>query len=303
MATYHKIPKDPTGVFDSEGNGRAFASLPSLVGLNDRSPVDDNDDEDDNNDDVDDDDEGAVGSEVPMPRSAFELFYATFFRILSPLELGLAGLAVFLEVLRGILIPVIFLALGDCCNALHELDAEDVLDRVTSSAIFLTILAVSVGVVFFVRQFVVNYVCHSVATKYEKAFMYHLSRADMVWLDNETTRGIEAWMDVCGHGYKNAAVRGGLEMLTSSLNIVGSLIVAFTLAWQLALAAVVASGIYLLAFSTAQRMLVDAQESFDVGFAEAEAVLRAALHHIRLIYAFGMEGAREYLLLLLLSSL
>ena len=286
MATYQKIPKDPTGFFGAEGSERAFvASPPSLVGQDDSRTVENDDDNVDDNVD-----EGAVGGDVPKPRTAFEIFYATFFRVLSPLELGLAGLAVFLEVLRGILIPIIFLALGDCCNALHELDADDVLDRVALSATTLTVLAVVVAVVFFTRQFIVNYVCHSVATKYEKAFIYHLSRADMVWLDNETTKGIEAWMDVCGHGYKNAAVRGGLELLTSSLNIVGSLIIAFTLAWQLALAAVVASGVYLLAFSTAQRMLVDAQESFDAGFAEAEAVLRAALHNIRLIYAFGMEG-------------
>jgi ABC-type multidrug transport system fused ATPase/permease subunit len=272
MRSYHAVPLAPT---EAEAGG-VVAALPPQA------------DEDGNLEFADDEDD----SDEQAAPSPFKEFYDVFYRVLSPLETGLAGLALFLEVLRGLSTPALLLVVHDWIGAMHELDHERALERVTGSAKAFAGFAVAVAVVLSARKVVCDYVCGAVGTKYEKAFVYRLHRVDMAWQDNQGAAGVEAWLDLCAHGYENAAVRGGFAVLSSSVSVLGCVGLLFALAWQLALVAAVAVAAVLLVYSGGQRMLADAEETFRRVFRDAEEAFATLLtgRHLRLVQVYGLEG-------------
>ena len=272
MKSYHAVPLAAPSEAEASG---VVAALPPQA-----------DEDCDRNNDVDED-----GDEQAAP-SPIKEFYDVFFRVLSPLETGLAGLALFLEVLRGLTMPALFLVVHDWIGAMLELDAERALERVTGSANAFAGFAVAVAVVLSTRKVVCDYVCGAVATKYERAFLYRLHRVDMAWQDNQGAAGVEAWLDLCAHGYENAAVRGGFAVLSSGVRVLGCVVLLFALAWQLALVAAVAVAAVLLVYSGGQRILVDAEETFRKVFRDAEEAFATLLtgRHLRLVQAYGLEG-------------
>ena len=79
-------------------------------------------------------------------------------------------------------------------------------------------------------------------------FRYRLQRADMVWLDNQATEGVEAWMDLCSHGFKNAVVRGGLGLVVGAVNVLAIVVLIFVLSWRLGFVALLGTAAVLLLY-------------------------------------------------------
>ena len=274
----HQHSNSKSGVRTAIDILRINRDQPRLSGGDDR-----NDDDDDLSEFEDD------NAEEENERSAFAKFYDTFLRILNPLEVVLLGIALFLEVLRGVGPPLAFLAVGALVNALYELDEESIIERVESSGFLFAGLTVAAPVVLFTRHFLTGYVCHAVQIKYEKAFVYFLSRAPMSWLDNQGDDGTNAWLDLCGYGFERAAIKGGFSVAAGSSSVIACLCIVFTISWQLGLVTILTATICVFFFIAGQRLLIEATHGFEKSFASAGKAFQATMRNIVVVYAFSLQ--------------
>jgi len=216
-------------------------------------------------------------------------FFQTFIWPLSPLEMGLICVVTILAILNGLLPAALCLMFGDFVTAMYELDDDAAYILALGSAKAFTGFAVASAIVYFGRRYIGDYVSWCVAIKYEKTFIYAYSRRPMNWRDREANVGATAWVDLCSHGFRNAVVRGGLGFVSSTISVVGCFILLFAQSWQLALVATIGVGVVIIGFNMAERMMVDATQTFDAKFEDVSAVFHTIVNNIPFIYAFGME--------------
>lgn len=153
MKSYQPVPQTPNGAPSGD-------PAPSYAH---------GEDDDDHNDN-----DTVVSSDKDDLWRPLRQFFAPFLYILSPLETGFLGLVLFLEVLRGLSMPALLLVFSDFVNALHDLDDVRVLEKTTASGKAFAGFAVAVGLVYFGRAFLSDYVCNAAAIKYQKGFLYVL---------------------------------------------------------------------------------------------------------------------------------